>query len=106
MQTKIPRFHDAQRGCLLRLQSAHTEFPLSFKRALRVWVFCAARSAAGLGAALRDMITLCVESKLYVESDLAEGVELRYSKYSMEYGIRPHGRFIAELFEMRIRLHV
>ena len=50
MQTKTPRFQLAQRGCLLRLQSAQILLPSSFSNALIVCWFCAARSA---GAATR-----------------------------------------------------
>jgi hypothetical protein len=39
MHTKTPRFQLAHRGCLFRLQSAHTLLPSSFTSALRVCVF-------------------------------------------------------------------
>lgn len=55
MQMKIPKFQLAHLGCLFLLQSAHVLFPSSFTRLLRVWVFRAARSAAGSGALL-DMM--------------------------------------------------
>jgi hypothetical protein len=50
MQIKTPKFQLAQRGCLLRLQSAQILLPSSFNNALMVCWFCAARSA---GAAPR-----------------------------------------------------
>jgi hypothetical protein len=83
MQMKIPKFQLAHLGSgkqhyqsesiggrarqrrslrLFLLQSAHVLFPSSFKRLLIVCVFCAARSAAGLGG-LRDIVVLgCVIS--------------------------------------------
>lgn len=53
MQIKIPRFQLAHRGSLLRLQSAQTRFPGSFRRFLMTAWFAAALSAAGLSR--RDM---------------------------------------------------
>lgn len=49
MHTNTPRFQLAHRGCLFRLQSAHTLFPSSLTRALSVWAFCAARSLPAAG---------------------------------------------------------
>lgn len=50
MQTKTPRFQLAHRGCLFLLQSAQLLLASILTRLLSVWVFWAARSAAGLGA--------------------------------------------------------
>lgn len=44
IHTNTPKFQLAHRGCLFRLQSAHTLFPSSFTRAFSVWAFCAALS--------------------------------------------------------------
>ena len=53
MQTKTPMFHEAQRGCLLRLQSAQDLLDSSLTSCLSVARFCSLRSAAE--AALRDI---------------------------------------------------
>ena len=46
MQRKTPMFHEAQRGCLLRLQSAQVLFDSSLTSCLSVARFCSARSGA------------------------------------------------------------
>lgn len=55
MQTKTPRFHDAQRGCLFRLQSAHDLFVSSLTSALSFTLFASALVAAA-GGGRRDMV--------------------------------------------------
>jgi hypothetical protein len=47
IQINIPRFQEAHRGCLLRLQSAHILLGSSFKRALIVCWFWAAWAGFG-----------------------------------------------------------
>jgi len=54
MQTKTPRFQEAQRGCLLRLQSAQDLLVSSFTRALRAPRLRSAVSTPG--GARRDMV--------------------------------------------------
>lgn len=54
MQTKTPRFHEAQRGCLLRLQSAQDLLLSSLTSALRA---ARLRSAvSGPEGGRRDMV--------------------------------------------------
>jgi len=47
MQIKTPRFHDAHRGCLLRLQSAQDLLDSSFTSAFSAARLRSAVSAAG-----------------------------------------------------------
>lgn len=54
MQRKIPMFHDAQRGCLLRLQSAQDLLASSLTSCFSVARFCSVRSGPAGGR--RDMI--------------------------------------------------
>ena len=54
MHTKTPMFHEAQRGCLLRLQSAQDLFDSSFTSCLSVALFCSVRS--GPEGTRRDMM--------------------------------------------------
>lgn len=51
MQTKTPRFQDAHRGCLLRLQSAHDLFDSSFTSCLRM-------AAWSFGGGRRDIVSV------------------------------------------------
>jgi len=55
MHTKTPMFQLAQRGCLLRLQSAHDLFDSSLTSCLSVARFCSVRSAFA-GGGRRDMV--------------------------------------------------
>ena len=54
MHTKTPMVHEAQRGCLLRLQSAQDLFDSSFTSCLSVARFCSARS--GPEGTRRDIV--------------------------------------------------
>ena len=58
MQTKTPMFHEAQRGCLLTLQSAQDLLDSSFTSCLRVARFCSVRS--GPEGVLRDIVLVYV----------------------------------------------
>jgi hypothetical protein len=66
MHTKTPKFHEAHRGCLLTLQSAHDLLDSSFTSCLRVARFCSVRS--GPEGVLRD---IAGEGVLFLGSDLA-----------------------------------
>ena len=67
MQRKTPRFHDAQRGCLLRLQSAQLLLGSSLTSCLRVARFCSLRSGAA-APGLRDIFDCgCVSSNRLVD---------------------------------------
>jgi hypothetical protein len=57
MQTKTPKFQDAHRGCLLRLQSAHDLFDSSLTSCLSVARLRSAASAPG-GGGRRDMLRM------------------------------------------------
>lgn len=60
MHTKTPRFHDAQRGCLLRLQSAQDLLDSSFTSAFSLTLFASAAWAAAAAAVggRRDMLAV------------------------------------------------
>ena len=58
MHTKTPMFHEAQRGCLLRLQSAQDLFDSSLTSCFSVARFCSVRS--GPEGTRRDIVGECV----------------------------------------------
>lgn len=60
MQMNTPMFHDAQRGCLLRLQSAQVLLDSSLTSALRVARLASVRSAPPAAGGRRDMLVECV----------------------------------------------
>jgi hypothetical protein len=57
MHTKTPMFHEAQRGCLLTLQSAQDLLDSSLTSCLSVARFCSVRS--GPEGVLRDIVVVC-----------------------------------------------
>lgn len=61
MQTKTPKFHDAHRGCLLRLQSAHDLLDSSLTSALSLTLFASA--ALALVGGRRDIFGEVVQGE-------------------------------------------
>jgi hypothetical protein len=80
MHTKTPRFQEAHRGCLLRLQSAQDLLDSSLTSCLSVARFCSVRSAPA-GGGRRDMVVVVVMS--FIRGKRAKDCERCLSQYSV-----------------------